>query len=208
MSIYWHFLAKEGIFVRPWSRPVTRSILLDRFLSNKLKSWPQNDVSRARAGLPSKAGGGIQWMAVWRGAKTRAAQAMGFQYSQTVANLFFVWSEVAHKIERCAWKVLNLYLTQAVPYDDAKPGAAIAVQSFDDFQNFNPHLHALATDGCFYNDAAFMVCSPPDTGELEILFRYEVFKMLRAEGKITDVVIENMMNWHHSGFNVYCGYIT
>jgi hypothetical protein len=27
----------------------------------------------------------------------------------------------------CAWKVLNLYLTQAVPYDDAKPGAAIAV---------------------------------------------------------------------------------
>jgi len=33
----------------------------------------------------------------------------------------------------------------------------------------------------------------------------EVFKMLKAEGKINDVVIENMMNWHHSGFNVYCG---
>jgi hypothetical protein len=31
---------------------------------------------------------------------------------------------------------------------------------------FNPHLHVVATDGCFYNDAAFMVCSPPDTGEL------------------------------------------
>jgi len=33
-------------------------------------------------------------------------------------------------------------------------------------------------------------------------FRYEVFKMFKAEGKINDVVIENMMNWHHSGFNV------
>ena len=33
------------------------------------------------------------------------------------------------KLSRCAWKVLNLYLTQAVPYDDAKAGAAIAVQS-------------------------------------------------------------------------------
>jgi len=33
----------------------------------------------------------------------------------------------------------------------------------------------------------------------------EVFKMLKAEGKINDVVIENMMNWRHSGFNVYCG---
>jgi hypothetical protein len=103
--------------------------------------------------------------------------------------------------------VLNLYLTQAVPYDDAKAGAAVAVQSFglrlvglaygseSDFQNFHPHLHILSTDGCFYNDDAFMVCPPPDTVELEKLFRYEVFKMLKSEGKINDVVIENMLNW-------------
>ncbi len=26
------------------------------------------------------------------------------------------------KLSRCAWKVLNLYLTQAVPYKDAKAG--------------------------------------------------------------------------------------
>ena len=64
-----------------------------------------------------------------------------------------------------------------------------------DFQNFHPHLHVLATDGCFYNDATFMVCPLPDTGALEKLFRYEVFKMLKAEGKITDVIIENLMNW-------------
>ena len=31
------------------------------------------------------------------------------------------------KLSRCAWKVLNLYLTQAIPYDDAKAGAAVAV---------------------------------------------------------------------------------
>ena len=92
-------------------------------------------------------------------------------------------------------------MTQAVP----KAGATVAVQSFGDFQNFHLHLHILATDGCFYNDTAFVVCPPPDTGELEELFRYEVFKMLKAEGKITDVIIENMMNWRHSGFNVYCG---
>ena len=62
-----------------------------------------------------------------------------------------------------------------------KPGAAVAVQPFGDFQNFHPHLHVLATDGCFYNDSAFMVCPSPDTGELEKLFRYEVVKMLKAE---------------------------
>ncbi len=68
-----------------------------------------------------------------------------------------------------------------------------------------PHLHVLATDGCFYNDGAFMVCPPPKTANLVELFRHEVFKMLKAEGKINDTVIENMLNWHHSGFNVYCG---
>jgi hypothetical protein len=38
---------------------------------------------------------------------------------------------------------------------------AVAVQSFGGFQNFHPHLHVLATDGLFYNDAAFMVCPAP-----------------------------------------------
>tara|TARA_B100001964_G_scaffold43621_1_gene48557 strand:+ start:1007 stop:1246 length:240 start_codon:yes stop_codon:yes gene_type:complete len=46
---------------------------------------------------------------------------------------------------------------------------------------------------------------PPKTGDLEEPFRYEVFKMLKAEGKINDTVIENMFNWRHSGFNIYCG---
>ena len=109
------------------------------------------------------------------------------------------------KLSRCAWKVLNLYLTKAVAYDGAKAGAAVARQGFGDFQNFHPHLHVLASDGCFYNDAAFMVDPPPDIGELEKLFRYEVIKMLKTEGKINDIITENMMNWHHSGFNVYCG---
>lgn len=39
-----------------------------------------------------------------------------------------------------------MYLTQAIAYDDAKAGAAVAVQSFGDFQNLHPHLHVLATD--------------------------------------------------------------
>jgi hypothetical protein len=65
------------------------------------------------------------------------------------------------KLSRCAWKILNLYLTQAVPYDDAKAGAAIAVQSFGDFQNFNSHLHVICTDppeADFYGKGSFKTC--------------------------------------------------
>jgi hypothetical protein len=53
----------------------------------------------------------------------------------------------------------------------------------------------LVTDGCFYGEGAFRVNPTPNAKDLEDLFRYEVFKMLKAEGKINDAVIENMMQW-------------
>ncbi len=52
---------------------------------------------------------------------------------------------------------------------------------------------------------AIQMGQSPNPFDLEKLFRYEVLKMLKAEGKINNAVIENMLSWHHSGFNVYCG---
>ena len=43
---------------------------------------------------------------------------------------FMMDRKLLAKLSQCAWKVLNLYLTQTVAYDDAKAGAAVAVQSF------------------------------------------------------------------------------
>ena len=34
------------------------------------------------------------------------------------------------KLSRCAWKVLHLYLTQAVPYDDATPAIFLQMGNF------------------------------------------------------------------------------
>ena len=109
------------------------------------------------------------------------------------------------KLSRCAWKVLSAYLKQSVPFDDAAPGAAIAVHTFGDFVQYNPHLHLIATDGCFSGGGTFGKGPEPVAKDLEELFRYEVLKMLKAEGKINDAVIENMLSWRHSGFNIYCG---
>ncbi|MCG8643418.1 MAG: hypothetical protein MI862_27065 [Desulfobacterales bacterium] len=40
--------------------------------------------------------------------------------------------------------------------DDAVPGANIAVQTYGDFLNFNPHLHAAIVSGsCFSKDGDF-----------------------------------------------------
>ena len=37
------------------------------------------------------------------------------------------------------------------------------------------------------------------------LFRYEVLKMLKVEGNISDAVIRNMLSWCHKGSKAYCG---
>jgi hypothetical protein len=35
------------------------------------------------------------------------------------------------------------------------PGASIAVHTYGDFLNFNPHLHAIVPDGCFLEGGGF-----------------------------------------------------
>ena len=124
--------------------------------------------------------------------------SVGFQYSETAANLFHVRSPSSGKTESLrleSVEPVSRYLKQTVPYDDAVAGAVIAVQSFGDFLGFNSHLHVIATDGCFYGKGSFKTCPTPNPKDLEDLFRYEVLKMLKSEGKINDGVIENMMNW-------------
>ncbi len=109
------------------------------------------------------------------------------------------------KLSKCGWNVIRAFLKSAAAYDDAAAGASIAVQTYGDFLNFNPHLHAIVSDGCFHPDGSFQMAPGFDPDDLEEAFQYEVLKMLKKEGKINDAAIENMLSWHHSGFHVYVG---
>ncbi len=88
---------------------------------------------------------------------------------------------------------------------DAVPGSVIALQSFGDFLGFNPHAHVLCTDGCFYGEGMFRVAPRFETKQLEEIFRHKVFKMMLSKGKITQELVDMLMTWRHSGFNVFCG---
>jgi hypothetical protein len=108
-------------------------------------------------------------------------------------------------LSRCGWKVINTFLKSAFCHDDAAPGASIAVHTYGDFLNFNPHLHAIVSHGCLRTDGSFQTAPDFDPHDLEEAFRYEVLKMLKKKGKINDAIIENMLSWHHSGFHVHIG---
>lgn len=80
--------------------------------------------------------------------------------------IYFLYDrKLLAKLSICAWKVINAYLKSAIHHDDASPGSSIAVQTYGDF-----HM----APGFILED-------------LEEIFQYEVLKMLKKEGKITDM---------------------
>jgi hypothetical protein len=66
----------------------------------------------------------------------------------------------------------------------------VAVQTFGDFLDFNPHRRIIVTDGCFYGiKAMFRVAPPLEMKKLEAPFRQKVFKMPPAKGNIPEDLI-------------------
>jgi hypothetical protein len=86
------------------------------------------------------------------------------------------------------------------------PGVNISIQTYgEEINNFNSHLHALVSDGCFGRDGKFYPIHDIETGKMMELFRHKVFKMLDAEEKITERQIEILLSWKNTGFSVYKG---
>ena len=77
-------------------------------------------------------------------------------------------------LSRCGWESLKAYFTSCSKDCDAAPGAVIAIQTFGDLLDDNPHLHVLITDGCFHHSGMLTVAPAIDTHAVEQLFRHKL----------------------------------
>ena len=128
-----------------------------------------------------------------------------FGIPKILRRYFLYDRKLLSELSKCAWGALKVFFQEISPEKDAVPGAVIAIQSFGDFLGFNPHLHILSTDGCFYGKGMFKVAPCFETKGLEEIFRHKVFKMLLSKGKTTEDLVNMLLSWRHSGFNVFCG---
>ena len=136
-----------------------------------------------------------------------------FSIPKILRRYFLYDRSLLSDLSRWGWESLKVFFQGTTPEQNAVPGAVIAIQSFGDFLGFNFHLHVLASDGCFYGNRIFRVEPRFHTKDLEKIFpakdgifdRHKVFKMLLSEGKITEDLMDMLMKWRHSGFNVHCG---
>jgi hypothetical protein len=105
----------------------------------------------------------------------------------------------------CANESLRMFFRTVLGLNDGILGMIMVIHTFGDYARFHPHLHAIVADGLFRPNGTFYCLPKRDLKELEEIFRSKVLAMLKAEGRISDVLIEKLMAWHHSGFSVHAG---
>jgi hypothetical protein len=94
------------------------------------------------------------------------------------------------------------YMRQALGKADGQAGMVVALQSFGEYLNAHPHLHAIVSDGLFMPDGMFYVMPRLSAKWLEEIFRAKVIGMLVTEGKLAQELGKQLLSWKHSGFSV------
>ncbi|OGQ96095.1 MAG: hypothetical protein A2521_13390 [Deltaproteobacteria bacterium RIFOXYD12_FULL_57_12] len=110
------------------------------------------------------------------------------------------------KLCQCVNKSPLRFFRTATGFKTGTLGAVMAIQTFGDYARWHPHIHVLLADGLFRENGVFYVMPKIDIKPLAEMFRANVLKMLKREGKIDDGLIKNLLTWkHNSGFSVHNG---
>jgi hypothetical protein len=89
---------------------------------------------------------------------------------------------------------------------DVRPGCVTSIQTFGAFaSNFNPHVHAIVTDGVFTPQREFLSLCSLDTAAICEVFRRLLLRRLHAEERLSQRFMDNLLSWVHPGFSVFAG---
>jgi hypothetical protein len=83
------------------------------------------------------------------------------------------------------------------------PGVVAVIQTFGDRINFHPHIHVLMTEGGTTPDGAFHHACRFRDEVIQEIFTHEVFSLLLRKKLIGLPLVEKILNWRHTGFNVH-----
>jgi Putative transposase/Transposase zinc-binding domain len=108
-------------------------------------------------------------------------------------------------LSRSAYKAIRRGLQELLGRRDALPGVAASIQTFGSFGNWNPHVHALVTDGLVERGGRFLPVGGFPTGVIEQHFRRLVLRGLRRAERLSEAFEETLLGWEHSGFSAHAG---
>jgi hypothetical protein len=89
---------------------------------------------------------------------------------------------------------------------DVRPGCVVSLQTFGAYgANFNPHAHALVSDGVFSRDGEFLPLPDPLSAAVMEVFRRLFLERLHRAERLSETFMHNLLSWVHSGFSVFAG---
>lgn len=118
--------------------------------------------------------------------------------------LFFLYDRrLLGDLSRCAWETVRDLYRAGLGDRIAVPGMVVSIQTYGDLANWQPHLHALVTEGVLDRQGQFTPLAVPLAGVAEELFRRRVVRMLVRRGRLEEEAAEGLLAWRHSGFSVH-----
>ncbi len=84
-----------------------------------------------------------------------------FTIPKRIRPFFRFDSKLLGELPRLAAKVIADFYREALGDDEARPGIAAALQTFNSDLTYNPHPHLIATDGVLGPDGTFTPPPPP-----------------------------------------------
>jgi len=89
---------------------------------------------------------------------------------------------------------------------DVRPGCVVSLQTFGAYgANFNPHAHALVSDGVFSAEGEFLPLPALDTAAVMEVFRRLLLLRLHQAERLAESFMHNLLSWVNPGFSVFAG---
>ena len=102
----------------------------------------------------------------------------------------------------CVVRALLQYLSTVTGLE-LMTGIVTVIQTFGSKVNFHPHIHVLITEGGKDTDGVFRRVSHFDDVLIAEFFSREVFSLLLQEHLISLQLVQKILRWRHTGFNVH-----
>ncbi len=103
---------------------------------------------------------------------------------------------------RTAYETVREVLQLEMDEAECVPAMVGAVQTFGDLVHWHPHIHAIVAEGAYAKDGSFHAIHSIRLERAREIWRDKVFDLLFEKGLLNLDVIESMLAWRHSGFNI------
>jgi hypothetical protein len=116
---------------------------------------------------------------------------------------YFLWRRpLLGDLARIAAATTTAVIQATIGEPDLSVGIVLSIQTHGSLANWQPHIHALVTDGGFRPDGTFIPLPLHTLDVLTEAFRRAVLKLFVDRELLAPEVAESMLAWMHSGFSV------